>query len=560
MKIRIGGKLAATSLLTASLVAGIVWNQWSANRSILEATGAVGREQTILDGITFAQIALGHMQTNLKTVTYTDDAKEAAAAVAAIRKAATDADAALKQPIAIALKPDVLVQTRDSLDRFAKTAETFSRTGRADLRGERVDAAQAEALRQDLGAIATSAEKDIGESVTNAKFFTGQAVEAVRGEIASASMFGLVSGATTLLVLLGTALFLMLNIARPVRRIGQVLYALAEGRTEIGIPYADRADEIGDNARAAQTFRTNLLQMRDLEASTTEARAAAEIQRKEAMREMADHFEAAIGGIVGQVSSAATELQATSETMTATATEAASQSTTVSAAADQAASNVGTVAAAAEQLGTSVQEIGRQVDGSAGLAKAAVGEAAQTATLVQHLSTAAARIGDVVGMINTLASQTNLLALNATIEAARAGEAGRGFAVVAAEVKELATQTAKATDEIGSQIGQIQGATQEAVKAISGITSRINEISEVSGSIAAAVEQQGAATREIVRIVAQAATGANEVTSNIAGVARASEETGAAASQVLSSASELSRQSERLSAEVARFLTTVRAA
>ncbi|RVU15806.1 methyl-accepting chemotaxis protein [Methylobacterium oryzihabitans] len=560
MKIRIGGKLAATSLLTASLVAGIVWNQWSANRRILEATGAVGREQTILDGITFAQIALGQMQSNVKTVTYTQNAQEAAAAVEAIRKAAAEAGAALKQPIAIALKPDVLVQTRDALDRYARTAETFSRTGRADLRGERVDVAQAAALRQDLGAIATAADQVIGESVKNAKFFTGQAVEAVRGEIASASAFGLASGAATLLVLLGTALFLMLNIARPVRRIGQVLYALAEGRTEIEIPYADRGDEIGDNARAAQTFRTNLLQMRDLEASTAETRAAAEVQRREAMRDLADRFEAAIGGIVGQVSSAATELQATSETMTATATEAASQSTTVSAAADQAASNVGTVAAAAEQLGTSVQEIGRQVDGSAGLAKAAVGEAAQTAALVQHLSTAAGRIGDVVGMINTLASQTNLLALNATIEAARAGEAGRGFAVVAAEVKELATQTAKATDEIGSQIGQIQGATHEAVKAISGITGRINEISEVSASIAAAVEQQGAATREIVRNVAQAATGANEVTSNIAGVARASEETGAAASQVLSSASELSRQSERLSAEVTRFLTTVRAA
>jgi len=232
----------------------------------------------------------------------------------------------------------------------------------------------------------------------------------------------------------------------------------------------------------------------------------------------------------------------------------------VAAAADQAAANVTTVAAAAEELGSSVEEIGRQVQGSATLSREAVSEAAQTTTFVRDLSEAAQRIGDVVAMISTIAGQTNLLALNATIEAARAGEAGRGFAVVASEVKALATQTAKATEEISGQIALIQTSTGRAVQAIGSITGRIREIDGVATTIAAAVEQQGAATQEIVRNVTQAATGTGEVTSNIAGVAGAAEETGTAAGQVLGAASALSRQSEHLSAEIARFLATVRAA
>ncbi|MBA9070212.1 methyl-accepting chemotaxis protein [Methylobacterium sp. RAS18] len=214
----------------------------------------------------------------------------------------------------------------------------------------------------------------------------------------------------------------------------------------------------------------------------------------------------------------------------------------------------------AEELGSSVQEIGRQVNGSAHLAPAAVQEASYTAGLVRELSGAVVKIGDVVTMISVIAGQTNLLALNATIEAARAGEAGRGFAVVATEVKELASQTARATEEISSQIDRIQGSTGQAVSAISSIAARIEEISGVATAIAAAVEEQSAATQEIVRNVAQAAMGTGEVTSNIAGVAGAAEETGAAATQVLGAASELSRQSEHLSAEVSRFLATVRAA
>ncbi|MEE7447569.1 methyl-accepting chemotaxis protein [Methylobacterium radiotolerans] len=356
------------------------------------------------------------------------------------------------------------------------------------------------------------------------------------------------------------ATLIVVSISRGINSVVQPMQALANGDLAVTIPNQGQRTEIGTIANVVQVFKNGLIRMKALEEETAQARLAAEEQRKAGMRQMADGFEAAIGGIIGMVSSSATELQATAQTMTATATETASQSTTVAAAAEEAASNVNTVAAAAEELGSSVQEIGRQVAGSAELAQRAVHEADQTGTLVQELSVAVSRIGDVVGLISNIAGQTNLLALNATIEAARAGVAGKGFAVVASEVKALAEQTAKATSEISTQIAQIQASTGQAVTSISGITGRIREISGVATSIAAAVEEQGAATQEIVRNVAQAAMGTGEVTSNISGVAGAAEETGAAASQVLGAASELSRQSEYLTSEVGRFLATVRAA
>ncbi len=358
----------------------------------------------------------------------------------------------------------------------------------------------------------------------------------------------------------GAASLLVLEVSRPLGRMTAAMRRLSSGDTGTAIPEVGRRDEIGGMAAAVQVFKESMIRARALDEESARVRAGSEAQRSALMRDMADDFERAVGGIIASVTTAATQLQMTAQSMTGTARETAGQSTSVVIAAEEAAANVNAVAAAAAELGSSVGEIGRQVEGSARLAQAAVAEADQTGTLVQDLSTAAARISDVVALISSIAGQTNLLALNATIEAARAGEAGRGFAVVAAEVKELANETARATDEIAGQIGRIQGSTEQAVQAIGGIARRIQEISGVATAISAAVEEQGAATREIVRNVSLAAAGTSDVTGHIAGVAGAAEETGAAATQVLASATDLSGQSHQLDAEVTRFLSSVRAA
>ncbi|MBB3904007.1 methyl-accepting chemotaxis protein [Methylobacterium brachythecii] len=363
-----------------------------------------------------------------------------------------------------------------------------------------------------------------------------------------------------LLATAAIAVLLRQIIVRPLQRITSSVTALAGNDLTVTIPFTARADEIGAMARAITGFKEGLIRKEALEREVAVAQSDADGQRKLMMNGIADSFESVVGNIVGSVSASAGDLHATAQTMEAVATRAASRSFNVAAAAEQASSNVSTVAAAAEELGSSVQEIGRQVDNSARLAHQAVSEADQTGILVKELSGAATRIGDAVAMIASIAAQTNLLALNATIEAARAGEAGRGFAVVAAEVKDLAGQTARATDEITAQIGCIQAATGDSVLAIEGITKRIREISGVATSIAAAVEEQGAATQEIVRNVAQASIGTDEVTTNIAEVAGAVEQTGTSSAQVVGAAANLSRQSECLTSEVERFLSNIRAA
>jgi methyl-accepting chemotaxis protein len=377
---------------------------------------------------------------------------------------------------------------------------------------------------------------------------------------ARASMLGLSVGAIVVLVLIGSAVFGALSIGRPIRRVGEVLLELANGNKAIDVPYAGRGDEVGDNARAAQTFKEKLIRIEAMEAEQKDVEQRAAAQRKADMLTLADQFQGTVGGIVDTVSNAAIQLEHAAGTLTGTAETTQELSGIVASASEEASANVQTVASATEEMTSSVNEISRQVQESSRIAREAVAQASKTDARINALSEAASRIGDVVKLITAIAEQTNLLALNATIEAARAGDAGRGFAVVASEVKALASQTAKATEEIGTQIGAMQAATSESVTAIKEIGGTIGRISEIASTIAAAVEEQGAATDEIARNVERAAQGTAQVALKITDVNRGAGETGSASAQVLSSAQSLARDSNHLKTEVDQFLAAVRAA
>jgi methyl-accepting chemotaxis protein len=350
------------------------------------------------------------------------------------------------------------------------------------------------------------------------------------------------------------------GLSRPISELKVVMEAFARNDLAADVPSTNRRDEIGEMARTVEVFKTNGLEVERMKADQQAIERRTTEQRKTDMIKLANDFEGAVGEIIDTVSSASTELEASARTLTSTAERSQERTTLVAAASEEASTNVQSVASATEQMASSVNEISRQVQTSASIASEAVSQARKTNDRVGELAKAAARIGDVVELINTIAGQTNLLALNATIEAARAGEAGRGFAVVASEVKALAEQTAKATGEISQQITGIQTATQESVSAIKEIGDTIGKMSEIASTIASAVEEQGAATQEISRNVQQAAQGTQQVSANITDVQRGASETGSASAQVLSASQTLSRDSNRLKTEVGKFLNTVRAA
>ena len=359
------------------------------------------------------------------------------------------------------------------------------------------------------------------------------------------------------LVVLGSFLLVRSGITGPIHEIVGSLKSLSDGTLNIAISGTDRRDEVGDIAKTAQIFKENLISAERMRAQQ-KAEQDKQIERARKMEAAVSNFDSMIGEVVDAVTSASAELQATAQTLSATAEETNRQSSSVSAASEQMTQNVNTVASATEELASSIREIGMQVSTSTRIANDAVTQAQETNAKVQILSGAAQKIGAVVTIINDIAGQTNLLALNATIEAARAGEAGKGFAVVASEVKNLAAQTAKATDEITGLIQEIQQSTGASAQAIQTITETINKISEISTTIASAVEEQGAATQEISRNVQQAAAGTQEVSSNIVGVSQASQDTSAGSTQVLSAADELARNGSRLKKDVSNFLSEVR--
>jgi methyl-accepting chemotaxis protein len=356
------------------------------------------------------------------------------------------------------------------------------------------------------------------------------------------------------------AIFMGHAISAPIKKLTLAMRTLADGNTQIEIPAIGRRDEIGTMASTVQVFKENAVEKQRLESEQQRLKEEAEQERRQEMATLADRFESNVRNVVDALAQSATQMQGTSETMSTTAMETGTKANAVASASEQAASNVQNVAAATEQLAASIREIGRQMHESASIAHNASDQATNTQTSVRGLAQTAEKIGSIVDMINSIAAQTNLLALNATIEAARAGDAGKGFAVVANEVKSLANQSARATEEISGQINAVRAEIDSTVREIEGIVTTINRINEISAGISAAVEEQDAATQEIAGNIDQAATGTREVSSTIAGVSQASSEASGAATQVLQVASELAERSGDMRRFVDQFLSEVRTA
>jgi methyl-accepting chemotaxis protein len=376
---------------------------------------------------------------------------------------------------------------------------------------------------------------------------------------AASSQRSLILGTLAILmVAILVALFVGRGISRPLIAITAVMNRLSGGDTDVAIPGGERRDELGTMARAVDVFRRNMAETRSLREAQEADKQRSESEKKALQREMADRFEADVKSLVSAVANATEQMQRAASEITTSVNGTSEQTAAAAGASEEASASVSTVAAATEELASSVAEIGRQVAHSSSVADAAVAKASRTTEMVASLAATAEKIGDVLRLIDAIASQTNLLALNATIEAARAGESGRGFAVVAAEVKELASQTAKATEEIAGQVGAIQAATSDCVTAIGDISQTIRDISGIATTIAAAVEEQDSATREIARSVQQAAAGTNEVSQNVNGASRAAGQSRKLADNVLAAAGELGQHSAGLFKSVDAFLAGLR--
>lgn len=490
------------------------------------------------------------MQARLSAQRYLHDqnpktAESARSKLNAFAQAAEEGIYALQDPARVVLMEEAASLAAEYAEAFKNVVEASSSysalVNGAMAQAENEATRLAQALSQDM----TSEREKIEDDTVEAN--------------ASAMMMNL--GIAMVAAALGVifAWLIKTGITRPVIGMTETMTRLAAGDTSVSIPAQDNRDEIGTMARAVGVFKNNAVARERLEAEQTQERNARE-ERARRVEAMIGSFDREVATALEAVDGAAGTMQATSQTMSATAEETSRQATAVAAASEQASANVQTVAAAAEELAASIREISRQMSEAHTVTTDATGQAEGTRASVRGLAEAAQRIGDVVDLINSIAAQTNLLALNATIEAARAGDAGKGFAVVAGEVKALAGQTARATDEISSQINTVRTEIRGTVQAMEGIVATIGRINAIAASVAAAIEQQDAATREIARNVDQASVGTQEVSSTIAGVTRAAHDTGAASGEVLQSAGQLSRQAEGIRRSVDTFLQSVRAA
>ncbi|MGY8662763.1 methyl-accepting chemotaxis protein [Bradyrhizobium sp. UFLA05-109] len=570
--LRIGTKLAVTSAFGILLVVAMIASQIIGNGNVRHSNQAAFAQQELARDAVEARLWVRSMQLAVRDIRLGNNAGELQKA----NESLVERSRSLGNAVDAMLKLSQSAENRARIEKLRNLSADYLKGAQqiAAIRSEMIAATSADAARiaklteesmrisREI-TLPTATEMD-GLAGQIADFARHKSEEEIAGslqEMASSEHIGTVVGICAALVLICSWLMSFTTIARPIRALTVAMDKLAGGDFSVVLPGLGRKDEVGGVAEAVEKFKIVSEQKarEEAEAKIKQDQIAA-AQRKAEMHKLASSFEAAVGEIVDTVSSAATELEASASTLTSTAERAQELTTMVAAASEEASTNVQSVASATEELSSSITEISRQVQQSARVANEAVGQARTTTERVSELSKAATRIGDVVELINTIAGQTNLLALNATIEAARAGEAGRGFAVVASEVKALAEQTAKATGEIGQQISGIQTATQESVSAIRDISDTIERLSEISSTIAAAVEEQGAATQEISRNVQQAAQGTHQVSSNITDVQRGAGETGSASTQVLAAAQSLAGDSNRLKLEVGKFLGTVRAA